>query len=256
VKPWSDIPLVPLEPHEDCIARLSARWGFPVRQPDADDIFILEVSAGRLQLRKRDEPKLGGVYVDFVAGINAHRRKFSGGRGQAVARSVGLTKGAAPSVVDATAGLGRDAFVLASLGCRVHMVERSPVAAALLEDGLTRARLDLKIGPWVSQRLSLECSDSCRGLGASPFKPDVVYVDPMFPEKKKPARVKKGMRVFKALIGGDPDADKLLPAALDAARKRVVVKRPARALWLAGREPHASIQTRQNRFDIYFPFRK
>lgn len=246
-----DIPLAPLESHDEHIRQLSQQWGFAVRQPNDDDIFFLELSAGRLQLRKRDEPKLGAVYVDFVTGANAHRRKFGGGRGEAIVKSVGFKKGIAPSIVDTTAGLGRDAFVLASLGCRVHMIERSLVVAALLEDGLIRARLDLKIGPWVSQRLSLEYADSCCGLTALAFKPAVIYLDPMFPEKRKPARVKKEMRVFKTLIGGDADSDTLLAIALDTAQQRVVVKRPARADWLSGRPPQTSIKTRQNRFDIY-----
>ncbi|TBL57379.1 16S rRNA (guanine(1516)-N(2))-methyltransferase, partial [Klebsiella oxytoca] len=99
-----------------------------------------------LELRKQDEPKLGGIYVDFVAGTMAHRRKFGGGRGEAVAKAVGIKKDYLPDVVDATAGLGRDAFVLASIGCNVRMVERHPVVAALLEDGLKRAYLDADIG--------------------------------------------------------------------------------------------------------------
>ena len=92
--------------------------------------FSLTWSDGHLELRKLDEPKLGPVFVDFVEGAVAHRRKFGGGRGQSIAKAVGLKSGANPTVVDATAGLGRDAFVLASLGCRVTMLERHPVVAA------------------------------------------------------------------------------------------------------------------------------
>ena len=81
----------------------------------------------RLELRKLDEPKLGAVYVDFVGGTMAHRRKFGGGRGEAVAKAVGIKGSELPTVIDATAGLGRDAFVLASIGCQVRLVERHPV---------------------------------------------------------------------------------------------------------------------------------
>jgi hypothetical protein len=77
----------------------------------------------------------------------AHRRKFGGGRGEAVAKAVGIKGSYLPDVVDATAGLGRDAFVLASVGCRVRMLERNPVVAALLDDGLTRGYADPEIGP-------------------------------------------------------------------------------------------------------------
>ncbi|HAD42901.1 MAG TPA: 16S rRNA (guanine(1516)-N(2))-methyltransferase, partial [Plesiomonas shigelloides] len=81
------------------------------------------------------EPKLGAICVDFVGGTMAHRRRFGGGRGEAVAKAVGIKKGYLPDVVDATAGLGRDAFVLASIGCRVRLLERHPVVAALLDGG-------------------------------------------------------------------------------------------------------------------------
>lgn len=81
----------------------------------------------RLELRKLDEPKLGAVYVDFVGGTMAHRRKFGGGRGEAVAKAVGVKGSELPTVIDATAGLGRDAFVLAAIGCQVRLVERHPI---------------------------------------------------------------------------------------------------------------------------------
>ena len=60
----------------------------------------------RLELRKLDEPKLGAVFVDFVGGAMAHRRKFGGGRGEAVAKAVGIKQDNLPTVIDATAGLG------------------------------------------------------------------------------------------------------------------------------------------------------
>jgi len=87
-----------------------------------------------------DEKRYGKpLSVDFVAGQAAHRRRFGGGRGQLVAKACGLTKGVTPCIVDATAGLGRDAFVLASLGAQVLLIERVEAIAALLEDGLKRA---------------------------------------------------------------------------------------------------------------------
>ena len=104
-----------------------------------------------LALRKLDEPKLGDVFVDFVAGAMAHRRKFGGGRGEAVAKAVGIKGAELPSVIDATAGLGRDAFVLASIGCQVRLVERHPVVYLLLQDGLNRAYQDVEIGEMMQQ---------------------------------------------------------------------------------------------------------
>lgn len=226
---------------------------------DASSAFALVLTEERLELRKTDEPKLGAIYVDWVSGAVAHRRKFGGGKGQAIAKAAGLNKGATPTVLDGTAGLGRDAFVLASLGCKVQMVERHPVVAALLDDGLARAREDAEIGPWVSERVSLLHASSHDALDkladdASFQRPDVVYLDPMYPHpenKKKSALVKKEMRVFQSLVGADHDADGLLAPALQLATKRVVVKRPDYADWLAGQKPSMAIETKKNRFDVY-----
>ncbi|NHH99123.1 class I SAM-dependent methyltransferase [Oceanimonas sp. MB9] len=211
--------------------------------------FALVFTEGRLELHKRDEPRLGAVYVDFVAGAAAHRRKFGGGRGQTIAKAVGLKHGHNPSVVDGTAGLGRDAFVLASLGCTVALCERHPVVHALLADGLRRAAADGEIGPWVSERLRL--LPFGHSLGDIAGQPDVVYLDPMFPHKKKAALVKKEMRVFHSLVGADEDADALLAPALALARARVVVKRPDYAGFLNDTPPSAQIASKNNRFDLY-----
>lgn len=229
---------------------LANRWGLP-RTRTEGAVFELQLTEEQLQLIKLDEPKLGAVFVDFVSGAVAHRRKFGGGRGQMIAKAVGLKSGANPRVLDATAGLGRDAFVLASLGCDVTMFERSPVVAALLEDGLMRAQQDPVIGPWVSQRMRLIHSNSLEGWETLNESPEVIYLDPMFPHRKKSAQIKKEMRVFQSLVGDDPDADQLLPLALAAATKRVVVKRPGYAGFLDDCTPSMSIESKKNRFDVY-----
>ncbi|MGB2079054.1 MAG: class I SAM-dependent methyltransferase [Vibrio sp.] len=238
---------------------IAARWGI---SHDPQSIFNLNLTVSQLELRKLDEPKLGAIFVDFVSGAVAHRRKFGGGKGQAIAKAVGLNKGATPHVLDATAGLGRDAFVLASLGCKVSMVERHPVVAALLDDGLYRAKQDDEIGAWVSERMQLLHASSHDALEQlaqqvgqqNQTKPDVVYLDPMYPHpenKAKSALVKKEMRVFQSLVGADLDADHLLEPALSLATKRVVVKRPDYANWLANQKPSMAIETKKNRFDVY-----
>ena len=197
----------------------------------------------RLELRKLDEPKLGAVYVDFVSGVMAHRRKFGGGRAEAVAKAVGV-KGA-------TAGLGRDAFVLASVGCKVRLIERHPVVFLLLQDGLQRAYADTEIGAMLQANLQLLNVKHLSELNPETDFTDVVYLDPMYPHKQKSALVKKEMRLFQHLVGGDLDADQLLEPALNLARKRVVVKRPDYAEFLAQIPPHFSRQTKNHRFDIY-----
>ncbi|MDY4379416.1 16S rRNA (guanine(1516)-N(2))-methyltransferase RsmJ [Pectobacterium brasiliense] len=232
------------------LSSLATHWGL-VSDPDA--VMALVLTAERLELRKQDEPKLGAIFVDFVGGAMAHRRRFGGGRGEAVAKAVGIKKDYLPDVVDATAGLGRDAFVLAALGCRVRMVERNPVVAALLDDGLQRGYRDAEIGPWLQERLTLLHASSMTALRDITPPPDVVYLDPMFPHKQKSALVKKEMRVFQSLVGADDDADALLEPARALAKKRVVVKRPDYAPPLAGIPAQSMLETKSHRFDFYLP---
>lgn len=230
------------------LSLLADRWQL---EHDDNAVMALVLTPERLELRKRDEPKLGGIYVDFVGGAMAHRRKFGGGRGEAVAKAVGIKSGYLPDVVDATAGLGRDAFVLASVGCRVRMLERHPVVAALLDDGLQRGYQDPEIGSWLQERLQLIHASSLAELANLTPRPDVVYLDPMFPHKQKSALVKKEMRVFQSLVGPDDDADGLLEPARILARKRVVVKRPDYAPPLADIATPNAVVTKGHRFDIY-----
>jgi 16S rRNA (guanine1516-N2)-methyltransferase len=235
---------------EGALSVLAQRWNLT---SDPDAIMALVLTPERLELRKRDEPKLGAIFVDFVGGTMAHRRKFGGGRGEAVAKAVGIKGSYLPDVVDATAGLGRDAFVLASLGCKVRMLERNPVVAALLDDGLARGYRDAEIGPWLRERMTLLHASSLTALSELSPKPEVVYLDPMYPHKQKSALVKKEMRVFQGLVGPDEDADGLLEPARRLATKRIVVKRPDYAPPMADIAAQAAVVTKSHRFDIYTP---
>lgn len=235
---------------EGALSVLAQRWNLT---SDPDAVMALVLTPERLELRKRDEPKLGAIFVDFVGGTMAHRRKFGGGRGEAVAKAVGIKGKYLPDVVDATAGLGRDAFVLASLGCKVRMLERNPVVAALLDDGLARGYRDAEIGPWLRERMTLLHASSLTALSELSPKPEVVYLDPMYPHKQKSALVKKEMRVFQGLVGPDEDADGLLEPARRLATKRIVVKRPDYAPPMADVAAQAAVVTKSHRFDIYTP---
>lgn len=211
--------------------------------------FLLQCNHQYLELCKLDEPKLGGVKVDFVEGAMAHRRKFGGGRGQDIAKAIGLKHGFTPHILDATAGLGRDAFVLASLGCSVTLMERMPIVAALLDDGLARASLNNDVSEIVN-RMQLVHASSIENMNLAE-QVDVVYLDPMYPHREKSAAVKKEMRVFQSLVGEDLDADALLAPALAIAKYRVVVKRPSYAPPLNNKTPSTSIKMKKNRFDVY-----
>jgi len=193
--------------------------------------------------------------INWAVGKSDYRR-LHGGRGEMIAKAVGVKQNFLPTVIDSTAGLGQDSFVLAAIGCQVTMIERSPVVRALLWDGLRRASRSEAIAA-IAQRLSLVSGDSMLYLkNLNPEdRPDVVYCDPMFPERSKTALVKKEMRVFKDIVGEDKDADLLLEQALKVAKKRVVVKRPRKAPALNSAEnvalPSHSIEGKSCRFDVY-----
>jgi len=205
----------------------------------------------QLGLVDQDNPEMAPIVIDFLSGKTAYRRKYGHMGGEAISKAVGIKKGHRPHIVDATAGWGRDAFVLATMGCRVHMIERSKVIAKLLEDGLRRAEQDEKIGKFIKDNLSLACEDSQQELLHTPFEPEVIYLDPMFPHKEKSALVKKDMRMLQEVVGQDKDANALLKLALTIATNRVVVKRPDYADFLAEIKPQTSIKTKKHRFDIY-----
>jgi 16S rRNA (guanine1516-N2)-methyltransferase len=220
--------------------------------------FYIFFQPHNTSLHVRDGKDQFKIEVSFSEGANAHRRKFGGGRGQAIAKAVGIKSGYVPRVCDMTAGMGGDAFVLASLGCSVTMFERHPIVHALLEAGIESARqaeVDDSNQELMSvvDRMALHYGDpSSLPIDFSWPEVDVVYLDPMFPErKKKSAQVKKEMRVFHKLVGEDLDAHKLLALAKLHAIKRVVVKRPRLAPYLADEKPDLSFEGKSTRFDIY-----
>lgn len=216
--------------------------------------YQLVQTPARLELHDTLDPKMGAVYVDFVEGKARHRLKFGGGKGQDIAKAVGLHKHKNPHVIDATAGLGRESFVLASLGCTVTMLERSPIVHALLADGLQRAQqcADEEIRH-IAQRMTLHHADAQTWLAALPNAPaaDVIYLDPMFPERQKSALVQKEMRFFHHVVGDDADDDALLAIACERAKYRVAVKRTNHAPTLANTKPAFVISGKAIRYDVY-----
>ncbi len=232
--------------------KLAEKLGLPITEAKEAYPLLLMVTESRLELRQTGPKPPGPLFVDFTQGAVNYRRKFGGGRKQPIAKAVGLKGNKSPSVLDVTAGLGRDAFVLACLGCRVHLIERSPIIGALLADGLARAANDPEIGPMVRDRMQLTVGNSIALLTnwQNP-QPEVIYLDPMYPHRTKSALVKKEMRILRELVGDDEDAPALLLTALGLAGKRVVVKRPRLAPAIDGPTPSFAITSKNSRFDVY-----
>lgn len=218
---------------------------------DGDAEFVLLIGPDGLQLQQSGPHAPGPLVVDFVRGPLAHRRLHGGGSGQMIARAVGIQPGIRPEILDATAGLGRDAFVLAQLGCRVTLVERHPVIAALLADGLQRGSLDAEVAP-IIERMHLRSGNAIDLMNAWVGEPpQVIYLDPMFPHREKSSLVKKEMTMLRPLAGDDLDAPALLAAAMALATHRVVVKRPRKAPCIPGPKPGYALEGKSSRFDIY-----
>lgn len=225
----------------------------PVAHHQGAHDFFLTRDAG-LALQPALPVGARALRVDFTAGKNAHRRRFGGGRQQDLARACGLNRHPDLTILDATAGLGRDAFVLASLGAEVTLAECQPVVWALLRDGLDRLLAsDNRDEQAIGERMTLIRARA--GIEDLPVarQSDVIYLDPMFPERRKSAAVKLDMQLLHRLAGpGSPvDETTLLSWAVAAEPARVVVKRPRVAPMLDGQAPSHQLLGKSNRFDVY-----
>lgn len=214
--------------------------------------YVLMIDNKGLALQQTGKKAAGPVRIDFTTGAYAYRRLQGGG--ELIIKALGGSKKNPPRVIDATAGLGRDSFVMANWGCNVTMLERSEIVAELLADGLSRAaQSEARDTLEVVARMTLLQADAVQYLQAllPSGYPDVIYIDPMFPASKKSALVKKDMQAFHQVVGADQDSGQLLAIALQRAVHRVVVKRPKKAEFLANQEPAYSIEGKAIRFDVY-----
>lgn len=245
---WQCTPDLSAEQQAFYHAHLAAFGVSPQNHLPASGLYIY---ADELGLALAKAGSKGLVRVDFAAGVAQHRRLYGGGEllGKAVNHRTG------PTVWDGTGGLGRDAFVLASLGLQVTVFERHPVVAALLADGLQRAAHHAEVAP-IAKRIRFFAADmriQAPLLLAQEAAPDVVYLDPMYPQRQKSAAVKKEMAYFHELVGLADEEVALLHVAQSLASKRVVVKRPQGGAFLADAVPSFQYQGKNIRFDAYLP---
>jgi 16S rRNA (guanine1516-N2)-methyltransferase len=218
--------------------------------PQHDEInFILNLTPERLQLEELSQKNSTPIYVDFLDPELNFRTKHAGKNNEIILKAIGIKNNERPTILDTTAGLGTDAFLLASKGCEVLMLERSPIIGALLQDGLARYNKQ-KFGVI---KLVLLLSSANNYLATLKSKQhDVIYLDPMYPPRVKSALGEKNMRVLHTIVGADADADEILTLALQHAKKRVVVKRPKLADNLGLLKPDIIFTSNaSSRYDVY-----
>ena len=187
--------------------------------------------------------------------VRAARVKGRGAPASAVGAAFEGGPGAEPPfAVDATAGLGEDAFLLAAAGFSVLLCESDPVICALLQDALERARIhpDPRLAA-PAARMRVHAGDSIGALAGLDRAPDVVYLDPMFPARRKSAAVKKKFQLLHRLEAPCSNEGEMLAAAIAARPRKVVIKRPVKAPCLAGAKPSHSIGGKAVRFDVIVP---
>ena len=160
----------------------------------------------------------------FIEGPILHRLKYGKGRGQNLAKAVGMKFNKNRNIIDATAGLGYDSFILASLGAKVTLIERSQKMHELLQNGINEG---ISFGGEIEKiinRMELLFGDSKDILPK--LTPEVIMIDTMYKERKKTALVKNKMRLVREIVGPDTDYIELLEVALNCAKNRVVLKQP------------------------------
>ena len=228
------------------------------------DEAIFEMLDNKLCLNLLLDGKTNQLTFDFIDGEVGFRASRVSKANEIVSKAIGCKPYYRPKVLDATAGMGRDSLIMALLGCEVIMQERNFAIYHLLADALQRFKQDPDSFD-VSDKISLlekNSIDSFDDVGGDGLIDnglvethlagiDVIYLDPMFPVRKKSALVKKEMRLFKLLAGEDPDADSLLDKALNSKVKRIVVKRPKGAPFLAGKKPSHDIVAKKFRYYVY-----
>lgn len=186
--------------------------------------------------------------VRFDSPDYLRRLSAAGRKSELVARAVAAKAGL--RVLDCTAGLGRDSFLLAHLGCHVTMLERSRVVSILLADGVHRAGADLRLADAAS-RVRVLRVDAIEFLRDTSERFDVIYIDPMFPKKQGSAAVKGAMQAMQNFLGTDQDALALLMAAIEFGCPRVVLKRPPTGDWVAPVQPVHVFKQRNAAYEVF-----
>ena len=251
--PQSSLPALLIDPH--CPPERIAWLNRELNQANSAIGHLagleLHLLPERLELKAVNDPALpGSLWVDFLA--PAFRRRYRQPHQELIVQASKIRGCPAPVVVDATAGLGRDGFLLAAAGYQVQMMERNPVVAVLLQDGLARATANPETAR-ICQRIQLTVGDAKDCLAVVTAPPDVIYLDPMFPGRTKSAKVKLELQLLQRVAMPTEDNENLFRLTLSLRPKKVVVKRPLKESFLMDLRPSYTLKGKAVRFDVYQP---
>ncbi|MGY6274663.1 class I SAM-dependent methyltransferase [Methylomonas sp. MgM2] len=247
----SNIALLYADLVDSSLQALAERLEFPLTLFSAAERsnydFFLCYRDGCLKLLDKQTLRKGGLFVE-IDPRPGEQHSYPAPKKDLLAQAVGKKT---QIVVDATAGWAQDSLSLFRMGYQVTSIERSPVMAALIMDGYKR----LAEKDWVQRRglqaPELLIGNSIELLANLPEKPDCIYLDPMFPAKrKKSAATRKSMAILHDILGDDLDREALFEAAIAATGRRVVVKSPDYAEPMGGK-PSESFQGKLLRYDVY-----
>ena len=228
---------------------LARSLALPVIDEKDKASLLLRLTGQHLELCKPGDPELpGSLWVDFTK--PSFRRRYRQPGRELLVQAARIRKKANPLAIDATAGLGRDGFLLAAAGFQVLMFERNPVVAALLRDGLDRAAAHPETAA-IAQRIELIPGDVRSCLQDGNITADVISLDPMFPARIKSAKVKQELQLLQQLEGCDVDGEELLRLALRLQPRKIVVKRPLNGQPLLAIAPAYALRGKSVRFDVY-----
>ncbi|NIH41062.1 MAG: class I SAM-dependent methyltransferase [Buchnera aphidicola (Periphyllus aceris)] len=213
--------------------------------------LILFKKKNKLKLYKiyfKKNKKNKSIAINFTSGQYNYRRKYNKKK-ELIVRAMRIKKKKNITILDATAGFGKDSFVLASHGFKIFMIEKNFIIYKLLQDGLKRAYKDKKIGLWIKKKITLINSNSIKIIKKKEIIPDIIYIDPMFKNKK--SKPKKDMFFLRKLLKKN-DEEKILKPAIKLAKNKVVVKRYLNASYLKKKKPNHILYGKKFRFDIYY----
>lgn len=207
------------------------------QQDRSDTKFLLEINHDALSLRAVCQPKLKPFCLDF-------NRARPGKGKDPLLRAIGTHT---YSVIDATAGWCSDALHIARHDIKVLAIEQNRIVAALATHAMKKiTQPDLK------KRFTLMNGDSVEVLDSLAQSPDVIYLDPMYPDKNKNSATKKELTLLRDIVGVQENSQQLFARAMAWAKHRVVVKRPHYAPPLAAGKV-GETRSKLVRFDIYKP---